>query len=179
VSLRRCGKRFATEEQAQCSKRAQRPGSSVLRCRYGCGGFHVEEARKPRACKRRTGPKPFPKRVAAKIDGRDRCCQRCGSPWNLHRHHRRAKGIGGSQRRPHAQCACNGILLCAPCHMWVHRDGRHEAEAQGFVVSQSVDEPGSVGVMRFAGAGTGGATQWPSCGGEWAATGAEALEAVA
>jgi hypothetical protein len=40
------------------------------------------------------------------------------------------------------------------------------AEAEGFIVSQSVDWPGSVSVMRFA-AAEGGASQYPSCDGRW------------
>lgn len=52
------------------------------------------------------------------------------------------------------------------------------AEAQGFIVSRSVEVPGSVGVMRFAAAGS-GVTQWPTCDGEWAGTATEAREAVA
>ena len=113
----------------------------------------------------------FPRKTAGLIDARDsdlsgeRCCQRCGSKWHLERQHRRAKGMGGSQNRPHAHCPCNGITLCRDCHQWAHAHPER-AEAEGFIVSQSVGEPGSRGVMRFS-ASEGGATMWPDCSGNW------------
>ena len=178
MTLRSCGRRFASEQEACRSKRALSGAAVPKLCSLTRDHWHLETVRKPKSPKRKSGANAFPKRVAGRIDRRDGCCQRCGSSRNLHRHHRRGKGSGGSQRRPHAQCACNGIVLCFYCHMWAHGKGRREAEAQGFIVSQAVDEPGSVGVMRFAEAGS-GVTQWPTCGGEWAGTAAEALEAVA
>ncbi len=110
--------------------------------------------------------KPFPPAVAALLDIRDEWCQRCGSPRDLERHHRRGKASGGSQNRSHAHCPCNGVRLCPPCHRWAHRLERREAEVQGFIVSQSVDEPGSVSVMRGSEDG-GGAAMYPTCTGEW------------
>jgi hypothetical protein len=138
-----------------------------------------------------SGTQPFGQMVCGLIDARDsdhddalpmRLCQRCGSARNLQRHHRRAKAKGGSAARPHTQCCCNGILLCGPyrssagCHAWAHAHPE-EARAEGWIVSQSVDEPGSVGVMRFA-AAEDGATQWPTCSGEWAQAAPEAREAA-
>lgn len=150
-----------------------------------CGGWHLEAIQKVSLLPRRAGrQKPFPPAVAARIDARDidretgeRCCQRCSSVRQLERHHRRLKGIGGA-RSGHAQCACNSVTLCRDCHRLVHGKGRVRAEAEGFIVSQSADVPGTVSVMRFA-AGQGGAAQWPSCGGEWASTADESSEAVA
>jgi len=109
---------------------------------------------------------PFPAKVAALLDARDEWCQRCGSPRDLERHHRRGKASGGSENRPHTQCACNGVRLCMTCHIWAHRHGRAEAEDQGFMVSQAQDEPGRVSVMRGSEDG-GGAAMWPSCDGQW------------
>lgn len=120
-----------------------------------------------------SGLHPFPAAVCVLIDARDicqpdevRCCQRCGSTRNLQRHHRRGKASGGSDNRPHTQCPCNAVTLCLSCHFWAHTDGRAQAEDEGFIVSQAVDQPGSIGVMRFA-AADGGATQFPSCDGRW------------
>ena len=120
----------------------------------------------------------FPPPACTLIDLRDsdttgtlpvRLCQRCGSAENPQRHHRRAKGKGGSGDRAHTHCPCNSATLCGPggrdCHGWAHAHPA-EAMAQGFIVSQSVDFPGLISVMRFA-EGPGGASQYPSCDGRW------------
>lgn len=160
-----------------------------------CGGFHVLH-RKDAPEKAATGrvttlvpkpaarPHPFPTAVTALLDARDislldmeRCCQMCAAIQYLEHHHRRLKGMGGSENRDHAQCTCNGILLCRRCHRWAHTTGRLHAEAMGFVVSRAEDEPGKWGVMRFA-AIDGGSTQWPDCHGNWCGTAPEAREAA-
>lgn len=131
-------------------------------------------APKRSAAKRKTSrPHSFSATVCALIDARDidllsgeRCCQWCASTQDLERHHRRGKASGGSQRRAHTHCACNGITLCRHHHRLAHGRLRRVAEAMGFVVSQAVKAPGIKGVMRFATAG-GGATQWPACDGRW------------
>lgn len=141
------------------------------------------------AAKGHSAARSFPPRSRKLIDRRDsdhagaepvRLCQRCGTAEDPQRHHRRGKQKGGSHRRPHTQCPCNGITLCGPggrgCHQWAHAHPE-QARAEGFIVSQSVNAPGSAGVMRFA-AAEGGATQWPSCSGGWLETAAEALEAA-
>jgi hypothetical protein len=124
-------------------------------------------------------PQPFPRPVCLLLDARDvcqpdlvRCCQRCGTAKNLERHHRRGKASGGSRWRPHAQCSCNGIILCGPgvgsldCHHWAHANERRQAEDEGFIVSQAVNFPGSKHVIRFTKAGR-DAIMWPSCDGRW------------
>jgi hypothetical protein len=128
---------------------------------------------------------PFPASACKLTDLRDaitievtvpvRLCQRCGLAQSLARHHRRGKGKGGSENRPHTQCPCNAVTLCQGCHYWAHVLEPSQARAEGFIVSQSVAEPGSVGVMRFA-AAEGGAAMWPSCDGQWLETAPEARE---
>ena len=163
TEIRRCGKPYSTMEKALASKRGQSGRYTAEKCPdRSCRRWHLRP-------KPRQAAHPFPPKVAAQLDARDQCCQRCGSGRNLERHHRRLKGSGGSQDRAHAQCACNGVVLCQKCHGQVHRGNRIEAGAQGFIVSQSVDEPGSVSVMRFA-AADGGATQYPTCDGGWSDT---------
>jgi hypothetical protein len=181
TEMRRCGKPYPTEEAAALHKRAQIGSAEPSQCRTGCppGTWHLASVKAGEAPERKSSPgaRPFPPLVADALDERDGCCQRCGSTRNLERHHRRLKASTGT-RRQHTQCSCNGIVLCQKCHGWAHRGDRPAAEAQGFIVSQSVDEPASVGVMRFA-AAEGGATQWPTCDGQWAGTAPEAREAVA
>lgn len=133
------------------------PGSDLL---------VTEVARPGRKRRRRVRSVPFPPAVAAQLDTRDEWCQRDGKPGPLHRHHRRAKGMGGDTR-PHTQCACNGIKLCLACHIWVHANPER-ATAEGWIVSEEVCEPGRVSVMRGTEDG-GGATMWPACDGQWAA----------
>lgn len=124
---------------------------------------------------------PFPPAVCLLIDARDsdgsgalpvRLCQWCGTSRNPQRHHRRGKNKGGSQDRTCTQCACNGLTLCGPggndCHAWAHA---HPVKARkaGLIVSQAVDEPGTVGVVL--GGTEGGTTRWwPSCTGHWCST---------
>lgn len=178
TQMRRCGHRFATEEDAARHKLALNGSRVVVPCTGGCGGWHHGDPGSPEPPKR-SAPKaarPFPPDVADALDERDERCQRCGSTEELERHHRRLKGIGGSRGR-HTQCTCNGVRLCRSCHRWAHGKDRPEAEAQGFIVSQSVDEPRSVSVMRFA-AADGGATQFPTCDGQWVSTAAQARVAA-
>lgn len=175
--MRRCGRRYATKAAALRSKLYLAGGRTVATCPDpACGGVHLRKAEAPKATPRPAAAHPFPAAVATLIDARDvdlltgeRCCQSCGSTENLERHHRRLKGMGGSDDRAHAQCACNGLTLCRREHRGrngVHRGIRKLAEAMGFIVPQQVDEPGQVGVMRFA-ATEGGATQFATCDGRW------------
>ncbi len=161
--------------------------TGVYRCRGG--NWHLEEPEATTPAKlapaaKDTGPETFPRPVCLLIDKRDsddsgavlvRLCQRCGTTRNLHRHHRRLKGYGGS-RRTHAHCACVGVTLCQRCHGEIHANPK-QAMTEGWIVSRAVRHPGTVGVMRFA-AAEGGATQWPTCTGEWAETAPEAREAA-
>jgi hypothetical protein len=204
VSLSQCGKRYKTRETAANSKLAGKPGAVVtehqdhwhvrfpgrkrkaLRSRKPARGNVTAIARNTRPMVRNAGTgsaqwkklgsglKPFPRKVAVLITERDEFCQRCGSAGPLHRHHRRAKGMGGDTRA-HTQCACNGLLLCSVdirtgeiggCHLWAHLHPK-QAKAEGFIVEEDEAEPGRVSVSRGTEDG-GGATMWPTCDGQWA-----------
>lgn len=52
------------------------------------------------------------------INSIEKCCQLCGSPYNLHRHHIRY-GAGG--RKTYIG---NIIVLCQRCHEKVHSNKR-------------------------------------------------------
>jgi hypothetical protein len=187
TEMRRCGKPYASRDEALNSKRGHGGGYEPQDCL--CGSWHLRRiplgARTVKPAKA-AGPESFPAAACALIDARDsddsgavpvRLCQGCGTTRNLHRHHRRGKDAGGSGDRAHTHCACNGLTLCETCHASAHASPR-EAQAMGWIVSQSADEPGSVGVMRFAAAES-GATQWPACDGRWLETAAEMREAAA
>lgn len=188
TQMRRCGKRYGSKEHALASKLGQAGGHDAEHCL--CGSWHLRP--KPKRPAPKTSPMgslhPFPAAACALIDLRDaitaevtipvRMCQRCGSGQSLARHHRRGKGQGGSENRPHTQCPCNAVTLCQRCHYWAHVLDPGQAKAEGFIVSRSVGLPGAVGVMRFA-AAEGGAPMWPSCDGAWLETAPEAREMAA
>jgi hypothetical protein len=167
--IRRCGKQYATEEEAFRSKAGQKPGAEVTSCR--CGRFHLtfppapRSDGKPRAS---VSGNTIPPKVCKQVDKRDgRQCVRCGSRQNPHRHHRRIKGHGGDSRSC-TDCACNIVTLCTEHHAWAHSGaGRKEAEAEGLIIPRSVTEPWRHGVMVHSEADS-GATRWPTCDGEYA-----------
>ncbi len=59
-------------------------------------------------------------------------CARCGSPRDLHVHHRMLRSAGRDER------ACNKVTLCASCHHWAHH---HPGAAmdEGWIVSRYRD----------------------------------------
>ena len=109
----------------------------------------------------------FPPAVAALIDARDPWCVKCGSPYDLHRHHRRIKGIGGDGR-DHTDCACNGVKLCRSCHLdWAHSgDGRREAKDEGVVIPRAESEPWRQPLMVHTAADS-GMTIYLTCDGRY------------
>lgn len=110
----------------------------------------------------------FPPAVAALIAARDPWCVLCGSPRGLHLHHRRIRGIGGDPR-PHADCACNGVRICARDHARIHDtgEGRVLAEAEGLIIPRVTALPGSLSVLVHLEDDRGGMEKWPSCDGRW------------
>lgn len=110
----------------------------------------------------------FPPAVAALIDARDPWCIHCGSPYDLDRHHRRIKGMGGD-KRDHTDCACDGVRICRTCHQWAHSgDGQREAEAEGLIIPRSTTEPYRVSVLVHTSEDGGGMRKWPLCDGTYA-----------
>ena len=114
---------------------------------------------------------PFPPLIARLIDKRDGGhCQRCGRSGRLERHHRRAKGSGGSKARAHTQCPCNALSLCRRCHADTHE---HPGEARdyGWIVRQAVALPARSVVSRCIDVDDDGwpvfDEQYPTCDGRW------------
>jgi hypothetical protein len=170
--MRRCGKPYATEEEALRSKAGQRPGAEVTSCR--CGKVHLAFPAAPRADgkpRASVSGNTIPGRVCKQVDKRDgRQCVKCGSHRGVHRHHRRLKGQGGDLR-PHTDCACNLVLLCSVCHYWAHVLDRPAAEPEGLILPRSTVEPWKHGVMVHGEAeadANSGMTRWPTCEGEYA-----------
>jgi len=181
--IRTCGPRYASEKAAldAAAVRTAKDGRPrrAVQCpdRLGCGGYHVRVVPAPKPAAEVKGrsaagkgsgtgrPKPFPPGVAALLDALYPWCVKCGSPGNLHRHHRRLKGMGGDGR-DHTQCACNGVRLCAECHLdWAHSGwGAAEAKAEGIIIPRSETGPWRRPLMIHAAAGS-GFMAWPTCDG--------------
>jgi hypothetical protein len=164
-ALSQCGRRYRDFDEAyRAAELRASKGAAKLRvvsCEFG-DHWHLLPARTVIMGRiRRPRPDPFPPPVAALIDNRDgHACQGCGSSERLERHHRRAKGSGGSKARAHTQCPCNGLLLCRRCHQWAHLNPG-QARLVGVIVPQAADRPGEIGVLRRSGIG------WPTCEGRW------------
>jgi hypothetical protein len=142
--------------------------AAVLELDCRCGKVHVLLP-KPGAGVVRLRPAPrctIPPRVRRQVDRRDstggaRLCIHCGSRRDLHRHHRRIKGIGGDSR-VHTDCACNIVTLCAESHHWAHVLNRPQAVTEGLIIPASAAEPWLWPVMV-----RGGGMAWPACTGRY------------
>jgi hypothetical protein len=110
---------------------------------------------------RNTIPPGVRRLVAARDMG---LCVHCAKPA-VHQHHRRIKGIGGDAR-PHSDCPCVLVSLCAQCHEFVHRN-RVVALAEGLIVPRAALLPGLLPVLVHGYGDGSGARAWPSCTGEW------------
>lgn len=172
MTLSRCGRVYQSFDEAYkaASARGFKTGREhvVTSCSV-CADWHVlpkgQMIGKPKPYR----PDPFPPPVVKLIDARDEHCQGCGSSGRLERHHRRAKGSGGSKARAHTQCVCNALRLCRRCHDWTHRNPAG-ARQIGFIVRQAVARPGSIAVLRYPlGASEYFAVDefWATCSGEW------------
>ena len=168
TGLSRCGRVYPTLFEAIKAAEARTFKTmefwKATSCAFG-DHWHVVQ---PKAVR---GLDPFPPLIARLIDKRDEGhCQRCGRSGRLERHHRRAKGSGGSKARAHTQCPCNALSLCRRCHGLVHE---HPALArdQGWIVSQSAARPSLWGVARWIGADDFDFPmldeQWLTCDGRW------------
>lgn len=111
--------------------------------------------------------KPFPPEVKGLLFALYQWCVYCGSTAGLHCHHRRIKGMGGD-KGPHAQCACNGVVLCCLHHLEAHND-RLWSGAMGYVVSRYVERPGQERLAVYSGDRTLPEWKYPTCEGGWAA----------
>jgi hypothetical protein len=165
--MRRCGRRWATQEEAQNSKKGLTGYYLAIPCR--CGGWHLQElvaAMEPRQLARapkHTGPTL---KVRLMVLNRDRfLCARCGrpagpggvGPYSIQ--HRVARGSGGTSD-PDANSMSRLLLLCGSattgCHGEVEKRG-DEDNAKGYWL-WSWQDPEAEGVM-YASA-DGGFTAW-------------------
>jgi hypothetical protein len=172
--LSRCGRvypTFGAAYKAAELRSSRGAARKVVSCAFGDHWHVLLAASVIGRPVKRYRPDPFPPIVAAMIDKRDEgLCQRCGSGGRLERHHRRAKGSGGSRARSHTQCPCNALTLCWRCHRWAHE---HPARAKdhGIIVPQSVAWPGQGAVHRYYASALDDELpadwQWATCSGQW------------
>lgn len=74
----------------------------------------------------------------------DRYCERCGGDIGWEIHHRRPRGMGGTNR-PGTNQPSAGLLLCGGCHRRIESH-REEAYEHGWLVKQT-DNPADVPVL--------------------------------
>lgn len=78
-------------------------------------------------------------------------CERCDRLGVAHFHHRRPKGMGGTNLT-WVQAAANAAHLCGPCHEWVHAHPA-EAYATGWLIRKGVGDMADMVLMtNLAGA---------------------------
>jgi hypothetical protein len=141
-----CGHAYGSADEARSSKRAQRKGAVVEKCRdRRCGQWHV---RVPQG-RTDTGPS---RDVRALVMERDnQCCQACGAgitgrPYSIQ--HRVARGMGGTSN-PAVNSFPSLVLMCGTgttgCHgLAEQRDP--EMHSRGFWLKRGED-PERVPVM--------------------------------
>ncbi len=120
----------------------------------------------------RTKPRPkpqardtIPREVRRLVANRDMgLCVYTGRPFE-HIHHRRLKGMGGTDDE-HANCPCNLVCLTLDAHEFAHRN-RTAALAEGLIVPRSTRLPGLLPVLVHGYEDGSGARAWPSCDGRW------------
>jgi len=161
-AMRRCGKQYATEEEAFRSKAGQKPGAEVTSCR--CGRFHLTFPAPPRADGKpravaNTGPRRETRAMVYSRDGYRCVC--CGGLIEGQRHsvqHRKRRSQGGTND------LSNLITVLGDGTSGHHAriDSRIDThdEAKGYTV-RSWDDPREIGVMIFSEDGS-GVTKWLS-----------------
>ena len=81
-------------------------------------------------------------------------CVRCSmTPSVKQWHHRRGRSVSDE----HQHAPCNGVLMCPPCHAWVHKNP-FEARGKGWIVARHLTPckvPAEIfGVMCYLGHAT-------------------------
>lgn len=162
TEMRRCGKRYGTEEMALRSKRVLAGAVLPVPCAYGCGGWHLQALsevqraamraqQRPQAVS--TGPDAATRALVCLRDGY--ACVCCGEPVAGKRaslQHRKRRSQGGSN------LPSNLVLMLGTgttgCHARADSRVDPEDEAKGYTV-RSHDDPRLVGVMYFEASGSG------------------------
>ena len=176
-----CGKRrFATREaaDAEIARLALKIRDRLPKEAYKCplDWWHLTSqdpiariATGAAKARRRAEADDIPAAVCRLVDARDsrdgvRLCVHCGSPRNLHRHHRRFR----SQPGPHRHCVCNVVTVCDRCHTWAHVLNRPQAEIEGLVLAAETAAPWRHLVLVHSEPDRPGRELWPTCDGQWA-----------
>jgi hypothetical protein len=163
AEMRRCGKQYATEEEAFRSKAGQRPGAEVESCR--CGGYHVTTPKpagdgKPRKAARDTGPSQETRAMVYARDGARCVCCGLSIVGQVHSvQHRKRRSQGGTND-------LSNLITVLGDGTTGHNariDSRIDPhdEAKGYTV-RSWQDPREVGVMIFDSPDGPGVTKWLS-----------------
>jgi hypothetical protein len=164
TEMRRCGKPYASLEEAARSKRALAGTAAPVPCVLpGCGSWHLEVVRETWAPSRPAAKDTGPGRVtrAAVLDRDGWCCARCGrpcgpgvGPYSLQ--HRKARGVGGGNEMSNLLVLCGSATTL--CHGEVESKASREDNARGYWL-ESWQSPLAEGVMYFEPDGS-GVTRW-------------------
>jgi len=171
--IRRCGKPYASEEEARCSKRALTGAAVPVPCPLRCGYWHLETVRDDADA----GPDQATRELVYERD--NWACVCCGQPVRGRPHsvgHRMRRSQGGSNLPSNLLTFLgwgNGFTD-EDHHARIDQRKDEHDEARGYTV-RSWHDPALVPVMVFSPGGS-GVLAWPTDDGRWA-TEAPAREA--
>ena len=175
AEIRKCGKRFGTEDEARHSKLALAGGHGVVPCAYGCGGWHLERIQTPARMTRKPpkddGLTPAVRQMILERDGYACvCCGRTviGQQYSLQDRKRRSQG---GKRVPTNLITVLGSGTTG-CHERIDSRRDPHDEAKGYTV-RSHDDPALIPVMYFSEGGS-GFTAWLLADGSLSFDGPEA-----
>lgn len=164
TEMRRCGKRYGTEEMALHSKRGRSGDYLAVPCADElCASWHLRSRPAPvvaaRTAQADTGPSRRVRLLVLVRDGY--ACARCGRPcgpgiFRYSLQHRKARGVGGDSS------PANLVLLCGTavdlCHGEVESRHFPEDAERGYRL-ESWQDPLAEGVMYHEADGS-GVTRW-------------------
>ena len=167
--MRACGKRYATELDARCSKRGQQPDAVFEECWVpGCGGWHIRSEKVAAgSAAKGGGNEPTVKTRAlvwARDEGRCVACAKViaeGDWWSMQ--HRLARGQGGGNGCDNLIVLC-GSATSKGCHRRAE-DRDREYNARGYWL-ESWEIPALTPVVVFSPGGC-GVSAYPTCDGQW------------
>lgn len=186
ATLRLCGKRYATAEEAADSKRGRERGAEVFPCPdQRCGAHHVRQPQARRVTltgpsRRDTGPDAATRQAVYERDGYACvCCGRSiiGQPHSVG--HRKRRSQGGTNDVTNLLTFLgfgNGLTGDDDHHHRIDQRKNTADEDNGYTV-RSYKDPALISVRVFS-AGGSGTLAWPTPDGKWSTEPPEGVTAA-